>query len=90
MAFNFSSDTEFKGFMSLLKNVIKIDDKIKGENQQYNMKWEAAIIAALSSGKIDKYEYLTNEEILPSDQRRVEKQATFTYSNLGKAFFQNK
>ena len=29
------------------------------------------ILSALSSGKIDKYEYLTGEEILPSDQRRI-------------------
>ena len=30
---------------------------------------EAAKISALSSGKIDKYEYLTGEEILPSNER---------------------
>ena len=41
--------------------------------------------SALSSGKIDKYEYLTGEEILPSDQRRVIEQAKFTYSPSGKA-----
>ena len=35
--------------------------------------------------KIDKYEYLTDEEILPSDQRRVIEQTKFTYSSLGKA-----
>ena len=44
------------------------------------------ILSALSSGKIDKYEYLTGEEILPSDQRRIIEQAKFTYSPLGKAF----
>ena len=38
------------------------------------------------SGKIDKYEYLTGEEILLPDQRRVIEQAKFTYSPLGKAF----
>ena len=37
------------------------------------------------SGKIDKYEYLTGEEILFPDQRRVIEQAKFTYSPLGKA-----
>ena len=41
---------------------------------------------ALSSGKIDKYEYLAGEEILPFDQRRVVKQVKFPYSPLGKAF----
>ena len=38
----------------------------------------------LPSGKFDKYEYLTGEEILPSDQRRVIEQAKFTYSSIGK------
>ena len=51
---------------------------------QYDINREAAKISALSSEKIDKYEYLTGEDILPSDQRRVIEQATFTYSPLGK------
>ena len=38
------------------------------------------------SGKIDKYEYLTGEEILPSNETRIIEQAKFTYSPLGKAF----
>ena len=38
------------------------------------------------SGKIDKYKYLTDEEILPSDQSRIIEQAKFTYNPLGKAF----
>ena len=41
-------------------------------------------ILGLSTGKVDKYESLTGEEILPSDQRRVIKQAKFTYSPSGK------
>ena len=36
--------------------------------------------------KIDKYEYLTGEEILPSNQQQIIEQAKFTYSPLGKAF----
>ena len=43
------------------------DDKIKDGKLQYNINREAAKISALSSGKINKYEYLTGEEILPSD-----------------------
>ena len=43
-------------------------------------------ISALSSGKINKYEYLTGEEILPSSQKQITEQAKFTYSPLGKAF----
>ena len=48
-----------------------IDDKIRDEKLQYHIKREAAKISALSSGKIDKYEYLTGEEILPSGQTRI-------------------
>ena len=43
-------------------------------------------MSASWSEKIDKYEYLTGEEILPPDQRRVIEQAKFTYSRLQKAF----
>ena len=41
------------------------DDKIRDEKLKYNINREAAKISALSFGKIDKYEYLTGEEILP-------------------------
>ena len=44
-----------------------------------------ASISALSSGKIDKYEYLTGEKILLSDQSRMIEQAKFSYSPLEKA-----
>ena len=40
----------------------------------------------LSSGKIHKYEYLTGEDILPSNQQQIIEQAKFTYSPLGKAY----
>ena len=63
-----------------------IDDKIKTGKLQYNINKEAAKISALSSDKIDKYEYYTGEEILPSDQSGIMEQAKFTYSPLGKAF----
>ena len=63
-----------------------IDDNINDEKLQYDIKRKAAKISALSSGKIDKYEYLTGEEILPSDQSRIIEQAKFTYSPLSKAF----
>ena len=63
-----------------------IDDKIRDEKLQYDINGEATKISALSSGKIDKYEYLTGEEILLDNQRQIIKQAKFTYSPLGKAF----
>ena len=62
------------------------EDKIKNEKLQYDINREAAKISALSSGKIDKYEYLTGEEILPSNQQQIIEQAKFAYSPLGKAF----
>ena len=54
-----------------------IEDQIKDEKLQYDINREAAKISALSSGKIDKYEYLTGEEILPSNsplEKALEKQ----------------
>ena len=63
-----------------------IEDQIRDEKLQYDINREAAKISALSSGKIDKYEYLTGEEILPSNQQQIIEQAKFTYSPLGKAF----
>ena len=62
-----------------------IEDQIKDEKLQYDINREAAKISALSSGKIDKYEYLTSEEILPSNQQQIIQQAKFNYSPLGKA-----
>ena len=38
------------------------------------------------SGKTNKYEYLTSEEILPSNQSRIIEQAKFADSPLKKAF----
>ena len=63
-----------------------IEDQIKDEKLQYDINREAAKISALSSGKLDKYEYLTGEEILPWIQQQIIQQAKFTYSPLGKAF----
>ena len=67
-----------------------IVDKIRDEKPQYDINRQAAKIWALSSGKIDTYKFLTDEEILwskekYSDQRRVIEKAKFTYSPLGKA-----
>ena len=62
-----------------------IEDEIKNEKLQYDINREAAKISVLSSGKLDKYEYLTGEEILPSNQHQIIQQAKFNYSPLGKA-----
>ena len=60
------------------------DDDIRDEKKQYEINRESAKISTLSSGRIDKYEYLTGKEILPSDQNRVIQQTKFTYSFLEK------
>ena len=63
-----------------------INDQIRDENLQYDINREATKISPLSSGEIRKYEYLTGEDILPSNQQQIIEQAKFTYSPLGRAF----
>ena len=63
-----------------------IEGQIKDGKLQYGINRKAAKISALSSDKLDKYEYLTGEEILPSNQQQIIQQAKFNYSPLGKAF----
>ena len=63
-----------------------VDGKMSDEKLQSDINREAAKISALSSRTIDKYEFLTGEEVLPPDQRRVIAQAKFPYSPLGKTF----
>ena len=63
-----------------------INDQIRDEKLQYDINRKTVEISDLSSGKIDKYEYLTGKEILPSNQQLIIEQAKFTYSPLGKAF----
>ena len=63
-----------------------IDDQIKDGKLEYDSNREAAKISVSSSGEINKYEYLTGEQILPSNQKQTKEQAKFTYSPLGKAF----
>ena len=65
-----------------------IDDKIRDKKLQHDINRKAAKISTLLSGKTDKYEYLTGEEILPSNQRQIVEQAKFEYSPLGKTFEQ--
>ena len=59
-----------------------IDCQIKDEKVQYNINRGEAKI---SSGKIHKYEYITGEDILPSNQQQIIGETKFTYSPLGKA-----
>ena len=71
-----------ESFRKNIKTNLTIDDKIRNEKLQYDINKEAAKV--LSSEEIDRDEYLTGEEILPSYQRRVIEQTKFIYSPLGK------
>ena len=62
------------------------DDQIRNEKLQYGINRETSKILALSSNELRKFEYLTGQEILPSNQKQVIEQAKFSYSPLGKAF----
>ena len=59
-----------------------IEDKIRDEKLPYDINREEPKISALSSGKIDKYQYLTNEKILPSNQRRMFEQLILLLEKL--------
>ena len=63
-----------------------VNDQTRDEKLQYDIKRKAAEITALSSGKIDKYEYLTGKKILPSNQQQIIELGKSTYSPLRKAF----
>ena len=70
----FPSDNPLRFRKNLLEwiynKIMTIDDQIKDEKLQYDINRESAKMSALSSGKINKYEYLTGEEMLPSNQKQ--------------------
>ena len=69
----------------ILADEIKIlDDKIKANQAQYNLDREAAKISGLLSIKLDKYEYLTGEDL--GYKPGVVEQAKFEYFPLSKVF----
>ena len=59
--------------------MIWLDEKLK-----HNINRETAKISALSSKESNKYEYLTGEEILPSNQKQIIEKAKFTYLSKNK------
>ena len=72
--------------MVYIVKIMRINDQIRDEKLQYDINRKTAKTSALLSGNIQKYEYLTGEDILPSNQQQIIEQAKFTYSPLGKAF----
>ena len=71
-----------ESFRKNVKITITNNAKIRNKKLQNDINKEAAKIPALSSSKMEKYEYLTCEEILPSHQSRIIEWAKFTYSPL--------
>ena len=49
--------------MKLTDKLKILDDKIKADQAQYDLDREVANISALSSKELDKYEYLTGEDL---------------------------
>ena len=70
--------------MTLTEQVKILDDKIKVNKAQYDLDRETAKISALSSGELEKYEYLTGEDL--GYKPDVIQKAKFEYSPLGKVF----
>ena len=68
--------------MTVTEQVKILDDKIKANKAQYDLDREDSEISALSSGKLEKYEYLTGEDL--GYKPDVIQKAKFEYSPLGK------
>ena len=54
--------------------------RLEMQKLEYNISRESAKLPGLSTGKINKYEYLRSEEILPVNQREIIEQAKIQYS----------
>ena len=70
--------------MTLTEQVKILDDKIKANKARYELHREAATISALSSGELEKYEYLTGEDL--GYKPDVIQKAKFEYFPLGQNF----
>ena len=70
--------------MTVTDQIKILDRKIMQNEAQYDLNRKAAKISALSSNNLDKYQYLTSEDLglKPS----TFEQAKFEYSSLGKFF----
>ena len=70
--------------MTLTEQFKIIDDKIKANKAQYELYREAAKTSALSSGELEKYEYLIGEDL--GYEPDVIQKTKFEYSILGRVF----
>ena len=70
--------------MTLTEQVKILNDKIKANKAQFDLDRQEAKISALSSGELEKYEYLTGEDL--GYEPDVFQKAKFEYSPLGQVF----
>ena len=68
----------------ILDQIKILDEKIKANKAEYDLDRETAKISALSSSELEKYEYLTGEDL--GFKPEVIQKAKFEYSLLGKVF----
>ena len=84
-----TSDNTFCFRRKLLERIQKVimtnDDRTRDEKRQYDINRETTKLSTLTPSEIDKYEYLTGEEILPCNRSQIIAPANFTYSRLGEA-----
>ena len=70
--------------MTVADQIKILDRKIEQNEAQYDLDKKVAKISALSSNNLDKYEYLTTEDL--DYKPSVIEQVRFEYSPLGKIF----
>ena len=73
--------------MTVTDQLKMFNDKIKANQAQYDLSREAAKTSALSSKNLDKYEYLTGEDL--GHKQSVVEKAKFKYCPLGMVLTNN-
>ena len=71
--------------MTLTDDLKILDDKIKANQAQYHLDRKAAKISTVSSGELEKYEYLTGEDL--RYKPGVVEKVKFEYFPLGSKAF---
>ena len=70
--------------MTINEQIKTLDNKIRSNQAQNDLDRQNAKISAISSGELDKYEYLTDEDL--GYKPDVVQKAKFEYSPLGQVF----
>ena len=70
--------------MTINEQIKILDNKIRSNQAQYDLDRQNVKTSALSSGELDKHEYLTGEDL--GYKPDVVQKAKFEYSPLGQVF----